>query len=42
LGDDMADHIIESNKPANDRPFGQGNPHFKKRQKRTQKGCLSG
>jgi hypothetical protein len=25
----MADRIIESNKTANDRPFGQGSPLFK-------------
>jgi hypothetical protein len=29
LDDDMADRIIESNKTANDRPFGQGSPLFK-------------
>jgi hypothetical protein len=29
LDDDMADRIIESNKTANDCPFGQGSPLFK-------------
>jgi hypothetical protein len=29
LDDDKADRIIESNKTANDRPFGQGSPLFK-------------
>jgi hypothetical protein len=29
LDDDMADRIIESNKTANDHPFGQGSPLFK-------------
>jgi hypothetical protein len=28
LDDDMADRIIESNKTANDHPFGQGSPLF--------------
>jgi hypothetical protein len=29
LDDDMADRIIESNKTANDHPFGQGSPLFR-------------
>ncbi|MDR1183316.1 MAG: hypothetical protein LBK67_00795 [Coriobacteriales bacterium] len=34
LDDDMADRIIESNKTANDYPFGQGSPLFRRATKK--------